>query len=73
MTTHPTILALKIPWTGGPGGLQFVGLQSRAPLSTSTETRLGSAKRLSFCAGKQRVTRADCLENSGLQVAASQM
>ena len=29
MTTHSTILAWKIPWTGEPGGLQFVGLQSR--------------------------------------------
>ena len=74
MTTHSTILAWKIPWTGEPGGLQFVGLQSRAPLSTSTDTRLGSAKLLSLSVlGSRGSGRAECLENSGLRVAVSQM
>ena len=27
MTTHSSILALKIPWTEEPGRLQFMGLQ----------------------------------------------
>ena len=27
MATHSSILALRIPWTKDPGGLQFVGLQ----------------------------------------------
>jgi len=25
--THSSILAWEIPWTEGPGGLQFIGLQ----------------------------------------------
>jgi len=27
MTTYSSILAWKIPWTEGPGGLQYVGSQ----------------------------------------------
>ena len=27
MATHSSILALEIPWTEEPGGLQFMGLQ----------------------------------------------
>ena len=27
MATHPSILALGIPWTEEPGGLQAMGLQ----------------------------------------------
>ena len=27
MATHSSILALEIPWTGVPGGLQSMGLQ----------------------------------------------
>ena len=27
MATHSSILAWKIPWTEGPSGLQFMGLQ----------------------------------------------
>ena len=27
MGTHSSILAWKIPWTEGPGGLQSIGLQ----------------------------------------------
>ena len=27
MATHSRILARRIPWTKGPGGLQFMGLQ----------------------------------------------
>jgi len=27
MATHSSILAWKIPWTGEPGRLQFMGLQ----------------------------------------------
>ena len=27
MATHSGILAWEIPWTGEPGGLQFMGLQ----------------------------------------------
>ena len=28
MATHSSILVWKIPWTGEPGGLQFMGLQT---------------------------------------------
>ena len=28
MTTHSSILAREMPWTGEPGGLQSAGLQS---------------------------------------------
>ena len=28
MATHSSILAWKIPWTGEPGGLQSMGLQT---------------------------------------------
>ena len=28
MTTHSSVLAWRIPWTEGPGGLQSMGLQS---------------------------------------------
>ena len=27
MATHSRILAWRIPWTGEPGGLQYLGLQ----------------------------------------------
>ena len=29
METHSTILAWEIPWTVGPGGLQFLGVTKR--------------------------------------------
>ena len=29
MATHSSILALRIPWTQGPGGLQSTGLPSQ--------------------------------------------
>ena len=32
MATHSSILAWRIPWTEEPGGLQFMRLQSPAPL-----------------------------------------
>ena len=34
MATHSSILAWRIPWTEEPGGLQSVGSQSQAQLST---------------------------------------
>jgi len=33
MATHSSVLAWEIPWTEEPGGLQFVGSQSRTRLS----------------------------------------
>ena len=33
IATHSSILAWRIPWTEEPGGLQFMGLQSRTPES----------------------------------------
>ena len=33
MVTHSSTLALKIPWTEEPGGLQSMGLRSRTRLS----------------------------------------
>ena len=32
MATHSSILAWRIPWTGEPGGLQSMGLQSQTQL-----------------------------------------
>ena len=34
MATHSRVLAWRIPWTEGPGGLQTMGLQSRTWLSS---------------------------------------
>ena len=51
-TTHSSILAWKIPWTGEPGRLQFMGLQkSRTQLSNQQQERYianiqGKLKRL---------------------------
>ena len=36
MAPHSSTLAWKIPWTEEPGGLQFMGLQSRTWLSAHT-------------------------------------
>ena len=33
MAIHSSILAWRIPWTGKPGSLQFIGSQSQARLS----------------------------------------
>ena len=33
MVTHSSILALRIPWTEEPGGLQSMGSQSQTQLS----------------------------------------
>ena len=38
MATHPNILAWEIPWTGEPGGLQSMGLQSQTQPGNSTHT-----------------------------------
>ena len=35
MATHSSILALKVPWTEGLGGLQSVGSQSQTRLKSS--------------------------------------
>ena len=35
--THSSILAWRIPWTGVPGRLQSMGLQSRTQCSNYTE------------------------------------
>ena len=37
MATHSSTLAWEIPWTEQPGGLQSMGLQSQALLSTSAK------------------------------------
>ena len=33
MVTHSSTLALKVPWTEEPGGLQSMGSQSRTQLN----------------------------------------
>ena len=33
MATHSSILAWRVPWTEEPGGLRFMGSQSRTRLS----------------------------------------
>ena len=38
MATHSSILAWEIPWTEEPGGLQFMGSQSRTRLRDFTFT-----------------------------------
>ena len=38
MATHSSTLAWRIPWTEGPGGLQFMGSQSQTQLRDFTFT-----------------------------------
>ena len=39
IAVHLTVLAWEIPWTGEPGGVQFMGSQSlRQDLATKTKT-----------------------------------
>ena len=38
MATHSSVLAWRIPWTEGPGGLQSVGLQ-KSQISNNSITR----------------------------------
>ena len=40
MATHSSILAWRIPWTEGPGGLQSLGLQRVGP-NWATDTGTG--------------------------------
>ena len=42
MATHSSILAWEIPWTGEPGGLQFMWLQRVGP-NWATNTLNGSS------------------------------
>ena len=52
MATHSSILAWGIPWTGEPGGLQFMGTQ-RVRYDRVTEyTSLGKADNIHTFAGK---------------------
>ena len=37
MATHSSILAWELPWTGEPGGLQSMGLQSQARLTMQAQ------------------------------------
>ena len=43
MATHSSILVWRIPWTGEPGGLQYVGLQ-RVRQDRVTELKLNSSQ-----------------------------
>ena len=44
MATHSSILALEIPWTEEPGGLQFMGSQRvRHDLVNNTHTQIYSS------------------------------
>ena len=36
IAAYSSILAWRIPWTEGPGGLQSMGVQSQTPLSNYT-------------------------------------
>ena len=38
MATHSSILAWRIPWTGGPDGLQSIGLQESDTTEQLTHT-----------------------------------
>ena len=40
MATHSSILAWRILWTEEPGGLQYVGSQSRTRLSDAAQRHL---------------------------------
>ena len=43
VSTHSSILAWRIPWTGEPGGLQCIGLQRVAhDLAAEQQQRAGS-------------------------------
>ena len=37
MSTHSSVLAWEIPWTGEPGGLQSMGPQKRHDLATKQQ------------------------------------
>ena len=41
IATHSSILAWRIPWTEEPDGLQSMGLQSQAQLTTNTQVFTG--------------------------------
>ena len=41
IATHCSILAWRIPWTEEPDGLQSMGLQSQAQLTTNTQVFTG--------------------------------
>ena len=42
VATHSSILAWKIPWTEGPGGLQSIGTQNRHNLVTKQQQQMDS-------------------------------
>ena len=39
--THSSVLAWKIPWTGGPGGLQSMGSQRVGPHLATKQQQQG--------------------------------
>ena len=44
MATHSSILAWRIPWTGEPGRLQFMGFQRVGPKTEQARTLLRRGK-----------------------------
>ena len=56
MATHSSILAWRIPWTGEPGGLQFMGLQ-RVRHDWATNKLLLLEKTTSVCSLRLGLTR----------------
>ena len=66
MATHSSILAWKIPWTEEAGGVQSMGSQSQARLSTITLILThGSRPRMLLNIPKQRILPT--LNNSPVQ------
>ena len=65
MTTHSSILALEIPWTEEPGGLQSMGSKSQARLKQLAQNRWYTAHSRSFLHSDLRSSH-DCVTMSNL-------
>ena len=69
MTTHSNTLPWEIPWTEGPGGLQFMGSQR---VSTTQGNRAGWETSLNLCSilncssalTRQQYTINGCFHNT---------
>ena len=61
MTTHPSVLAWKIPWTEEPGGLQSIGFQE----SDTTEQTRTRAQMKTFPGRKQAFPPTTIQQHNG--------
>ena len=65
MATHSGILAWKMPWTKGPGGLQSMGLQRvRHDLATKQQTRSTHVIDVQYFLPLGNITKITCKKSS---------